>query len=61
VVKETVNTYHTINYKQLAGLQAPTKHSKEDIQTKRVEKKARSQSTDMAKKAYSCGFSKIEI
>ena len=48
MVKATVNTYHTINYKQLAGLQTPTKHSKEDIQTKMVEKEARSQS--MAKK-----------
>ena len=43
VVKATVNTYHTINHRQLAGLQTPTKHSKEDIQMKRVEKEARSQ------------------
>ena len=59
MVKATVNTYHTINYKQLAGLQTPTKHSEEDIQTKRVEKEARSQS--MAEKAYSCGISKIDL
>ena len=52
VVKTTVNT---INYKQLAGLKTPTKHSEEDIQTKRVEKEARSQ--NMAKKAHSCGIS----
>jgi hypothetical protein len=28
VVKATVNTYYTINYKQLAGLQTPTNHAK---------------------------------
>ena len=33
VVKATVNTYHTINYRQFEDA---TKHSEEDIQTKRV-------------------------
>jgi hypothetical protein len=57
VVKATVNSEH-LSYHQLqaigrladAYLEITPKHSKEDIQTKRVEKEARSQS--MAKKAY---------
>ena len=56
--KATVNTYHIIEYKRLTGFQTPTKHSKDDIQTKRVEKEARSRG--MAKKAYSCGIFKID-
>jgi hypothetical protein len=35
VVKATVNTYHTMDYKRLAGLQTPTKHSRDDTQAKK--------------------------
>ena len=58
MVKATVNTYHNISNKQLAGLQAPTKHPKEDIQTKRVEKDRVQYGK---KKAYACGISKIDL
>jgi hypothetical protein len=61
VVKATVNTYHTINYKQLAGLQTPVDAYKA-LQRGYPDENGgeRSQESEYGKKR-SCGISKIDL